>query len=329
MFLTKFQSMKALIHILYKEMEELLWRTMSKFVKSKHISNQTEDGTTRKTPAIELLELDVYNKKNMKPVKMVDIGTKAKSLFLPSPLELDEKEEVFQKDYLNCMGLKTEDARKKLPLNSFFRNFCYIQLRKRNDKNALESITCIAQDISKALSQVLVNVPEEICDAFRSEWMLYQAEEIKEEHCCCTIATVSGRNKALYWENTFLIAGLENISESNAVSKFDIEKLVYHIGNLRNSTNIIKYPIFSAFMKCVLSISHGSSVPESGFSINKHILDIHGHSLKEDTIETLTVLKDAILYRPSLLNVPVIKEMLRSVKALRQRYQVDLEAARK
>ena len=34
--------------------------------------------------------LDVYNKKKKKPIKMIDIGTKAKSLFPPSPLELDE-----------------------------------------------------------------------------------------------------------------------------------------------------------------------------------------------------------------------------------------------
>ena len=92
---------------------------MSKFVKSKHLSNQIEDGTTRKTPAIELLELNVYNKKKMKPVKMIDIGTKAKSLFLPSS-ELQEKEEVPWKDCLNCVRLTTEDLQKKLPLNSFF-----------------------------------------------------------------------------------------------------------------------------------------------------------------------------------------------------------------
>ena len=30
---------------------------------------------------------------------MMDIGTKAKSLFLPSPLELGEKEDGFQKDF--------------------------------------------------------------------------------------------------------------------------------------------------------------------------------------------------------------------------------------
>ena len=69
-------------------MEELLWRTMSKFVKSKH---QTEDDTTRKIPAIEFLELDVFNQKKMKPIKMIDIGTKTQSLFLPSPLEYSRK----------------------------------------------------------------------------------------------------------------------------------------------------------------------------------------------------------------------------------------------
>ena len=53
------------------------------------------------------------------------------------------------------------------------------------------------------------------------------------------------------WGNAFFFAGLENIPENNAVPKFDIEKVVHHIGNLRDSSNTIKYPIFPAFMKCV------------------------------------------------------------------------------
>ena len=59
-------------------------------------------------------------------------------------------------------------------------------MQKKNDKNALESITYIAQYVTKALSQGLVNVfpknasPEEVCNPFRSEWRLYQTEEIKE-----------------------------------------------------------------------------------------------------------------------------------------------------
>ena len=99
-----------------------------------------------------------------------------------------------------------------------------------------------------------------------------------------------------------------------------MEKLVHHIRNLCDSSNPINYPIFSSFMKCVLSISHGNIAPESGFSISKYILEIHGHSLKEDTIEALKVVKDAILHYPSLLDALVTKEMLRSVKASSQRY---------
>ena len=140
----------------------------------------------------------------MKPVKMIDIGTKAKSLFLPSPSELQEKEEVPWKDCLNCVRLTTEDLQKKLPLDSFFWNCSYIQLQKKDDKNTLESIIGIAQDITKALLQVLVNVfskntsPEEVCDASRSKWRLYQMEEIKEEHCCCTTVVVLGWKQVSY-----------------------------------------------------------------------------------------------------------------------------------
>ena len=46
--------------------------------------------------------------------------------------------------------------------------------------------------------------PEEVCMkkyAFRSVWRLYQMEEIKEEHCCCTTAAVLGRKQASYWKN--------------------------------------------------------------------------------------------------------------------------------
>ena len=31
-----------------------------------------------------------------------------------------------------------------------------------------------------------------------------------------------------------------------------------------------------ALVKCVLSDSHGNSAPERGFSINKHLLNVHG-----------------------------------------------------
>ena len=333
-FLTKFQSKKPHIHILYDEMEKLLWQTMSKFIKTKQLSSQKEDGSTKQTSATELIWLDVYNKKLIKPIKMVDIGTKAKSLFPPSTFDLSETEESFRKDCLNCMQVTSKHLQKKLPLNSFFLNCGYLQLRKKNSKGALEGITNIAQDLTKALSEVLGNVfpgktsSEEVCDSIRSEWRLYQTEVTKEEDFVFSNTTSCGRKQWSYWENAFEIAGLNKISENDSLPVFDIEKLVLHLGKLFDSSDTVKFPTLTALMKCVLSMSHGNSAPEGGFSINKQILDVHGNSLKADTIEALRVVKDAILRYPSICDIPITREMLKFVKSSRQRYQADLEAKR-
>lgn len=155
--------------------------------------------------------------------------------------ELDGKK-VFWKDCLNCMGLTTEDFQKKLPLNCFFRNCCYIQLQKKND-NVLESITSITQDITKALLQVLVNVfpkgasPEKVCDSFKSGWRLYQTKS-KKSTAVAPLPLYQDESKHHTWEMV-LIVGLETISENNAVSRFDIEKPVHRIRNGHDSSDTI------------------------------------------------------------------------------------------
>ena len=68
--------------------------------------------------------------------------------------------------------------------------------------------------------------------------------------------------------------------------------------------------------------------PENGFSINKYLLDIHGSSLHENTIEALRLVKDGILKHGSILEVPITKEMFISVSLAHQRYEEDLEAKR-
>ena len=67
------------------------------------------------------------------------------------------------------------------------------------------------------------------------------------------------------------------------------------IGQLKDEQVRKKYPQLFALVKCVLSLSHGNSVPESGFSINKSMLEVHGHSLGEDMLEALRVVKDTIV----------------------------------
>ena len=66
-FLTKFQSMKPLIYILYIEMHKLLWN-------NKH---QEKQGEKSAVSATGLLLIDSSEKKVCKPLKLIDIGTKA------------------------------------------------------------------------------------------------------------------------------------------------------------------------------------------------------------------------------------------------------------
>ena len=77
-----------------------------------------------------------------------------------------------------------------------------------------------------------------------------------------------------------------------------------------------------------VSYLYPNNAPEDGFSINKYLLEIHGLSWQEDTIEALRLVKDGILKHGSILEVPITKEMFISVSFAHQRYEEDLEAKR-
>ena len=49
----------------------------------------------------------------------------------------------------------------------------------------------------------------------------------------------------------------------------------------------LKYSKLTAFAKYVLCISHGNSDPETGFSLNKILLSVHGASVGEETAEAV------------------------------------------
>ena len=78
-----------------------------------------------------------------------------------------------------------------------------------------------------------------------------------------------------------------------------------------------------------VKISHGNSVPERGFSINKHLLSLHGSSIKDETIVALRIVQDYILSVGSITKVSVSKQLLSSVKSARQHYVSDLAAKRR
>ena len=55
-----------------------------------------------------------------------------------------------------------------------------------------------------------------------------------------------------------------------------------------------KYPYLVSFYKCILSLSHGNSAPEDGFSINKRIIDVRGNSIQAETINALSLVNEII-----------------------------------
>ena len=79
-------------------MENLLWNTLSKFVRSKYLYN-LQNGN-KKVLATELFLIDINEKKYFKSFKSLDIGTKAKSMFaMSNVLNMSEEEMEFQQ---NC-----------------------------------------------------------------------------------------------------------------------------------------------------------------------------------------------------------------------------------
>ena len=82
-FLKTFQSLKSRIYIVYSEMSKLLTSLMSKFIKSKLL----RDDSNNTKSVSDLLSLNVKDTKNCKPLKLIDIETKAKCSF-PESLDI-------------------------------------------------------------------------------------------------------------------------------------------------------------------------------------------------------------------------------------------------
>ena len=80
------------------------------------------------------------------------------------------------------------------------------------------------------------------------------------------------------------------------------------IGNLIYEFGAKKYPQLAKLAQCVLSLSHGNSTSEKGFSVNKRLLAVNGYSTCEDMIIALCMVKDELLCVDGVLEFPIIRE---------------------
>ncbi|XP_065677645.1 uncharacterized protein LOC136092905 [Hydra vulgaris] len=112
-FLKTFQSIKPRIHLIYSEMSKLFVALMSKFIKTKllYVNN---NGSNSIKYINELLMIDVIDSKNCKPLKLIDIGTKAKSYFSEA-LEISCGEKKFRQNCLESYQAFTSYLKLKLP----------------------------------------------------------------------------------------------------------------------------------------------------------------------------------------------------------------------
>ena len=85
------------------------------------------------------------------------------------------------------------------------------------------------------------------------------------------------------------------------------------------------FPHLCTLANCLLLLSHGNADPERGFSLNKYLLDTHGHSINEETIVAIRLVKDFISHNGGTNNVVITKEMIQSSKSAWSRYDVYLQ----
>ena len=192
----------------------------------------------------------------------------------------------------------------------------YIHPDKRSAPESTSAIFNLAVKITSVLNNnnCLYKVfgvngasTDSIIDQIRSQWQFFQNEDIKKEWYQLDEQGVSSSTKKdSYWARAGEMCEIESTPFKRNMKRID--DFWEKIDSLRDNKGSQKYPQLVALMKCVLSLSHGNSTPERGFSINKLILGIHGYSTYEDTLTALRFVKD---------------ELLSDVKAAHSRYEAD------
>ena len=179
------------------------------------------------------------------------------------------------------------------------------------------------------LSKVFPNCSskDDVCDKIRQEWRVYQMEVIPDSNFIPAEETQKPNRQISYWEKAFQLADLPVVTEKK--SGLDVDMLIISLGKILDDTGSQKFPFITSLFKAIASISHGNSAPENGFSINKHMLQLHGSSIQAETIEALRFVKDTILSYGGILKIPITKSLLESAKLAYSRYNAELEAKRK
>ena len=78
----------------------------------------------------------------------------------------------------------------------------------------------------------------------------------------------------------------------------------------------------------ICTLSHGNADPERGFSINKYLLNVHGTSTSQKTIEAIRLVKDFIIMHGGVSKIDINKTLIKKCSEARKLWEEDLKASR-
>ena len=276
--------------------------------------------------------INVGEEKNIKPFSALDLGTKAKILLSNNDIMSSGAEKKFRKDCVNFFITAVQHLQKNLPYDvSLLQHAQYVHPEKRNAPEATSAISNLAMKITSVLGNedclskvfgVKDCTKESITDMIRNQWKFYQNEDVQREWYLLEKDEVqSNRKQESYWRHAEELCGIESAPAKRNLKRID--DFWSKIGSLRDEMGSLKYPQLYALMRCVLSLSHGNSTPERGFSINKLILQVHGTSTYETTLTALRFVKDELHRVGGELKFPITRELIKDVSSSHAKYEAD------
>ena len=224
----------------------------------------------------------------------------------------------------------------KLPITcKFLKDAQYLHPDKRNHSASLNAAARMSLKVASTLKnhlQTVFSVSEntsvgDVCDMVRNQWQMYQLSDIpKEWHKVETENAKKDRiNQESYWKN--VEKSWIDITPKEAEEKsIRIDSYWSRVFEMKDSAGRIRFPQLSAFVKVVLTLSHGNAGPEQGFSINKSILDAHGTRLGEGMIVALRRVKHRLLQVGGPLKFEITRPLLVYVSESCSKYKEELKA---
>ena len=144
-----FQSKDPMIHLLYLAMLSLLYGLQRKFILGAKLFSEDLG---------ENIRINVNGENNVKPIRMINVGTKAKTMFAQNMIS-DEGQEKFRKGCLKFFQVSLFYLQQKLPFDvNLLKKAQFLNPVKRKAGGATSAISNLALKVTSLLENVLGSI---------------------------------------------------------------------------------------------------------------------------------------------------------------------------